>query len=174
MNTSTVLARALSAVNKKTVYKSPGKMPPFEANTWPEESKCDCSGFVDWCFRFSPNRKVDHPLYKKVNGGWFETTGIFEDGMSSTGYFTRLDDALPGALLVYPDYVDADQVNHDGHIGIVLEVAGKGIKGVKKIAHCSLGNFKQTGDAIQITAPHAWIARPEAIIVWLDGLQTGY
>jgi hypothetical protein len=35
MNVSTVLSRALSAIDKKTVYKSPGKMPSFEASSWP-------------------------------------------------------------------------------------------------------------------------------------------
>jgi hypothetical protein len=83
MDVDTVISRALSGLGKKTVYKSPGKMPPFTANEWPLGAENDCSGFLCWCLRFSKNRKIDHPLYKKVNGGYFETTGIHADGLHS-------------------------------------------------------------------------------------------
>lgn len=76
MDVNTLLTRAASGLGKKTKYKSPGRMPPFAASTWSANIEADCSGFVDWCLRFSQSRKVDHPLYKRVNGGWFETTAI--------------------------------------------------------------------------------------------------
>lgn len=72
---------------------------------------------------------------------------------------------------MYPDYISADGKSHDGHIGIVVEASGKGIKGAQRVIHCSMGNFKKSGDAIQITGPQAWVARTESIIVWLDGMQ---
>lgn len=171
MNVSTILARALSGVSKGTVYASPGKMPSFSANAWPQGVKNDCSGFASWCLRFSESRKVDHPLYKSVNGGWFETTAIHRDGVESTGYFRQLESAEPGALLVYPDYIGSDGKSHDGHIGIVVDASGKGIQGVKKIVHCSLGNYKKTQDAIQVTDAQPWLAKKNSIIVWLEGLD---
>lgn len=170
MDVGTVLSRALSAPGKKTLYKSPGKMPSFASSTWPSGAQNDCSGFVSWCLRFSESRKVDHPLYQKANGGWFETTAIYRDGLESTGYFTKLEQARPGALLVYPDYVGTDGRTHDGHVGIVVEVSGKGVSGVTKVVHCSAGNFHATQDAVQITAPQAWSAKKNSIIVWLEGL----
>jgi hypothetical protein len=107
MNVAVVLSRALSGVGKKTIYKSPGRMPSFASAAWPQGALNDCSGFVSWCLRFSESRKVDHPLYRRVNGGWFETTAIYQDGLESTGYFQKIDSPEPGALLVYPDYRDA-------------------------------------------------------------------
>lgn len=171
MKASTVITRAMSGLGKSTIYKSPGKMPSFDASVWPSQAQNDCSGFVDWCLRFSPNRKVEHPLYIKINGGWFETTAIHADGMASVGYFSQIEIAKPGAMLVYPDYVGNDGKNHDGHIGIVLEANGKGIKGVTKVIHCSLGASKSKGDAIQATGSEIWQGHKTSIIVWFDGLE---
>jgi hypothetical protein len=146
-------------------------MPSFEASSWPDGGVCDCSGFVDWCLRAFPGRKVDHPLYKKVNGGWFETTAIYADGLAATGYFSRLTTPKPGALLVYPDYKGDDGKNHDGHIGIVTAASGDDVAGVQSIIHCSLGGWKHHGDAVQETAPEAWLAHGNSIIVWYEGLE---
>jgi hypothetical protein len=171
MNVETLIARARSGVGKRTKYESPGKLPPFGASSWTQGAKNDCSGFVDWCLRFSPSRQVDHPLYKRVNGGWFETTAIYADGLEAVGYFKRLDEAKPGAMLVYPDYIGNDGKSHDGHIGIVLEAHKAGVQGVKSVIHCSWGQWKSTGDAVQITGPEAWKSHKESIIVWFEGLE---
>lgn len=169
MDVSTLILRASSALGRNTVYDSPGKMPSFSASSWPANARNDCSGFVSWSLRFSENRKVDHPLYRKINGGWFETTAIYADGMQSTGYFDKMDSAVRGSLLVYPDYVGSDGRTHDGHIGIVLEASGKGIAGVTRVIHCSAGNYAKFKDAVQITGPDAWLAKKNSIIVWLEG-----
>ena len=171
MNASTLLARAMSGLNKGTVYVSPGKMPSFDAVAWPEHAENDCSGFVDWCLRFSADRKVDHPLYKRINGGWFETTAIYADGNASVGFFSQSSDGKPGSLLVYPDYVGANGKHHDGHIGIVLEANGPGIAGITKIIHCSLGGYRTKGDAVQITDSKIWQGHANSILVDFDGLD---
>lgn len=168
MNTDTIIARALSGVGKKTIYSSPGKMPALAASEWPMNAANDCSGFLCWVLRFSKNRKIDHPLYKKVNGGYFETTGIHADGLHSTGFFTKIDDPIPGALLVYPDYKDVSGKRRDGHIGLVVESSGPGVSGAIKVVHCSLGNYRTKKDAIQVTGPDAWLKHSSSIIVWLD------
>lgn len=170
MNSSVVLTRAMSGVGRKTIYSSPGKMPSFAAASWPQGASNDCSGFVSWCLRFSESRKVDHPLYKAVNGGWFETTAIHQDGLKSTGYFERIDSAVPGALLVYPDYRDSQGAVHDGHVDIVVKASGKGLAGVTSVVHCSWGSYKKNGDAIAVTDAAAWLAHKDSIIVWLEGM----
>jgi hypothetical protein len=171
MDIETVIVRALSALDKGCKYESPGKMPSFDANTWPTGARCDCSGFVNWCFRLFPTRRVDHPLYHKVNGGWFETTGIHEDGMQTRGYFSRLIDPRPGALLVYPDHKGADGRHREGHIGLVLDAPAPGIVGVREVIHCSLGNWRTKQDAIQVTDAGPWRANDRSIIVWFDDLS---
>ncbi|WP_370307293.1 CHAP domain-containing protein [Sinimarinibacterium flocculans] len=170
MDAATAVNRALSALGKGTKYKSPGKMPPLEASSWPAGAKNDCSGFCCWVLRFSPDRKIKHPLYEEVNGGYFETTGLWTDGMKDTGYFSALDNPRPGAILVYPDYKDSTGKMRDGHMGVVVEVnpKAKGIAAVTRIVHCSSLN---KGDAIQATDPKRWLARKESIIVWQEGMK---
>lgn len=172
MNVDTLLTRAYSGLKKNTKYKSPGVMPPFAASVWTPNIKADCSGFVDWCLRFSPTRKVNHPLYIKVNGGWFETSGIWNDGMKDTGFFSRTKAPRIGGMLVYPDYRGSDGKMHDGHIGIICKVNGKdGVAGVDEIIHCSLGSSNNLGDAIQITKPTPWLNHSDSIAVWFEGLD---
>ena len=174
MESSYAVRRALSALGKKTAYVSPGKMPKFAAETFPAGAKLDCSGFIYWCLRFtSPipeSRMVDHPLYKKVNGGWFETTAIYRDGKESTGYFREIQPAV-GAFLVFPDYRGSDGHTHDGHIGMVTEIDPTkfGLARVRKIIHCSLGGWRNHGDAIRETGPEIWLNGHDSICVWYEG-----
>lgn len=170
MDVNTLLNRAASALDKNTTYRSPGRMPSFAASTWSPNIEADCSGFVDWCLRFSPNRQVNHPLYRRVNGGWFETTAIHRDGLESVGFFSQLETPRVGAMLVYPDYRGRDGRMHDGHIGIISEVRGNGVEGVEKIIHCSLGSSNRLGDAVQETGPDPWLLHSNSIIVWFEGL----
>ena len=171
MLATTVIARATSALGRQTVYDSPGRMPPFEAITWPDKAHNDCSGFVDWCLRFSFSRRVDHPFYVRYNGGWFETGAIHADGLSSVGYFSEISRGRPGAMLVYPDYTDDKGVVHQGHIGIVLEADGDGVSGVTKVIHCGYTAWKTSGDAVQVSGSAIWQGHRNSILVWFDGLD---
>ncbi|MFA6964874.1 hypothetical protein [Bosea sp. (in: a-proteobacteria)] len=169
MNASTLILRAKSALEKDVKYKSPGKAPPIEATSWPNSPiATDCSGFLAWCLRIS--RKIDHPFYNRINGGWFETTAVHADGRASVGYCSQINKPRPGAMLVYPDYLGSDNRMHDGHMGLVVEVnGGSGIDGVTGIVHCSVGNDRN-GSAIQETGPGIWKAKANSIIVWWDGI----
>jgi hypothetical protein len=106
-----------------------------------------------------------HPLYVRINGGWFDTAAIHRDLQDTKGFFDRLDAARPGAIVVYPD---AD--GHQGHIAIVIEASGPGVEGISRIIHCSSGNFASTEDAIQITEPAAFLTRKDSLIGWYRGL----
>jgi hypothetical protein len=175
MDIQTALARASSGLGKHTVYASPGHMPSFAATTLPDHGQLDCSGFVYWCIRFPStppeSRTVDHPLYKKINGGWFETTAIHADGLQDTGYFRKVEPVV-GAFLVYPDYRGSDGKMHDGHIGIIsaIDPAKTGISRVTKIIHCSLGGWTNLHDAVQETGPDHWLKQSSSIAVWYEGM----
>lgn len=164
LNRATVVARALSGVGSSTTYTMKDmSSAPLEAERWPEKGmRIDCSGFIAWCLRMP--RRVRHPLYQKVNGGWFETTALYRDGMDQTGYFGKVDTARSGSLLVYPD-----RAGVEGHVGVVIEATGDGIKGVVSVVHCSSGNFRKTGKAIQQTDAKPWRAREDAIIIDYEG-----
>lgn len=161
MDTATLLARARSGLGKGTKYESPGTTPPLTANTWPATgAKCDCSGFIAWCLRIS--RQVDHPKYRQINGGWFETTGVYADVKNSWGFFEELATPVVGAFVVYPD-----RNGHDGHIAVVSEVnGGNGVAGIEQIIHCSHSGWTQHHDAIRETPPAPFLAREDSLIGW--------
>ncbi len=119
-----------------------------------------------WCLRIS--RKVEHPKYHAINGGWFETTAIHADVINSWGYFEQLERPVIGAFLVYPD-----KNGHDGHIGLVTGVNGdNGIHGVTDVIHSSSSGWKKHGDAIRETNADIWKARPDSVIGFYTGVQT--
>lgn len=161
MHVDTLISRAKSGLNKHTRYQSPGTTPPLDAVTWPPSgAKIDCSGFMAWCLRVS--RKVNHPKYIQINGGWFETTAIHADVANSWGFFEQLSIPRVGAFLVYPDHD-----GHDGHIGVVTSVkGGSGINGVSSIIHCSLGAWNTHQDAIMETPPTPFLHQANSLIGW--------
>lgn len=135
-----VVRRARSAIGGGCAYKlGKGGFNPQALAPWNKQFQCDCSGFVSWALGVS--RKTDNPWYVKWNGGWFETSAIVRDALSTFGVFTEVAryDALPGDVLVWGD-INGQQ----GHVGI--------ISGPTTIIHCSKGNWTMTQDAIRETA----------------------
>lgn len=136
MDLQAVIARAEVSVGKGIRYKlgkggmNPGSPLPSSANF------CDCSGFVAWCFFMS--RKTNQAFYVNQNGGWIETSAVWKDIGSSVGIFEPLERPKRGAVVVFPD-----SGQRQGHIGLVT--------GPNTVIHCSMGNDRRTGDAIQET-----------------------
>lgn len=157
MNASEVVRRARSAIGAGAIYKlGKGGFNPHSIMPFGKEKLCDCSGFVAWCLGVS--RFTDHEYYKTINGGWLNTTAIHADALSPFGFFDRVDPerARPGMLLVFP----AGKSKY-GHVGVVSAVANKE---PAKVIHCSAGNHKATGDAIQETSTDVF-DRAGAIVV---------
>lgn len=130
------LERARSALGRKTVYKlGQGGM---NARI-PLTQKCDCSGFVAWSIGIP--RQVP-----PGSGGWLDTDNYWNGGRSvRLGIFDAVERkaARPGDLYVYPDHG-----GRQGHIGIITDTAGGA---PSRLIHCSSGNWRSHGDAIQIT-----------------------
>lgn len=147
-----VVARARSVIGAPIEYrlgaggrdpraKTPGTRPKGE------KESCDCSGFVAWAVgvdRYLPNAGIP----TLPTGAWLETSAIYRDARSPFGVAVEVewDMALPGDLLVYPDYG-----GRQGHIGVVSEVSERG-DGPLRVVHCSVGNFRATGSAIRETS----------------------
>jgi cell wall-associated NlpC family hydrolase len=140
MKRSVVVARAKAVIGLPTIYEL-GKG-GFTASKPTPGSKCDCSGFVAWVLGVS--RKTNNPYYKNQNGGWFETSAVFKDATNTMGMVDKVEinAVKPGDLVVWPD-----GGGRQGHIGIVSVVEGL----PKMVIHCSTGNYRKTGDAIQET-----------------------
>lgn len=158
-----LLNRARSASGKKIKYKlgSGGLHPsqPLPANL---NHECDCSGYVCWALQIS--RKTEHPLYVNFNGGWINTDAMVHDGNKSSGYFEPLAKPKIGALIVYGRTPQGTV----GHVGIVTALDANGA--VSKVIHCSNGNYKNLGDAIQETAPTVFQKQAGTVYVWYAGL----
>ena len=146
MTPDQVLTRARSAIGHKCAYRlGRGGMRPETLGPW-DEIGCDCSGFVAWCLGISRFVTPKHPLYGVFDGAWLETTKIFRDATAaSPGAFITIpwEHSSASDLLVYPDGPQGQ-----GHIGVV----GSSDEGrPMTVIHCSSGNFKTLGDAIQET-----------------------
>lgn len=171
MKATEVVSRARSAIGHGCVYQlGKGGMHPENLQPWPPSMPnlgCDCSGFVAWCLGVSRSLAKNHPHYEF--GGWFETSAVARDAKSEFGFVNEVlwTLAQPGDILVWGDHD-----GHQGHIGIVSEADATG---PTRVVHCSKGNWRTTGDAIQetdvaifkangaIAAEVAWVERgPEA------------
>lgn len=156
MTGAEVVERARSAIGHHTIYAlGKGGYNPASPFPWSSLGECDCSGFVAWCLMMS--RHLDHPWYLAENGGWLETTAIVRDAMSPFGFFQKVDwlQARPGDLLVYGD--------HDGKQGHVGVVSALDAEGPAAAIHCSSGNYRTRGDAIQETIAALWKMRPSIV-----------
>lgn len=140
------IARGRSACGKKTIYSlGKGGMYPDLDHPSNNQKQCDCSGFVSWCLGVSRYVQHGHPWEHRFLEPWISTTSIFEDAKNGEpdSVFKKVDIAQPGDVIVYPDH-DGGQ----GHVGLISE-AREGVP--IKVIHCSNGNFKNLGDAIQET-----------------------
>lgn len=102
------------------------------------------------------NRHLHEKFYDNYNGGWFETSAVWKDIGSSVGIFEPCA-KMPGAIVVYPD-----ANGHEGHIGIVIDD--------NHVVHCSMGNDRNFGNAIQVTSLAVFDARHDTRYGWLHGL----
>lgn len=155
MKADEAIARARSVVGKGCQYGlGHGGFDPKRSAPWDDEGLCDCSGFVAWCLGVSRWLK-DDPFYKKLNGGWLETSAIYRDSETPYGHFALVqpEHARIGDLLVYGDRKDSGGKMRQGHVGICSDI---GSKGPLLVIHCSRGNQRKLGDAIQETDVGWW------------------
>ncbi|HET7273992.1 MAG TPA: peptidoglycan-binding protein [Longimicrobiaceae bacterium] len=147
------LERARSAIGRNTKYVlGAGGMRPFTELS----RRCDCSGFVAWAIG------IPRQLPPRT-GGWLDTDAYWRGGEPvADGLFPQMTPgtALPGDLFVYPD-----DNGRQGHIGIIGEV---GANGPETVVHCSSGNYRRTGDAVQETSSDFLERHARSRIVCVD------
>ncbi|MBI5100307.1 MAG: CHAP domain-containing protein [Nitrospirae bacterium] len=164
MEVAEVISRARSVLGKGIKYRlGKGGLKALTISPANDVNECDCSGYAAWCLGLS--RMTDNPVYQKFNGGWINTDAIVYDANTPVGIFETLETPIPGCLIVYP----GSSPKSVGHVGIVTETSGEGE--VIKVIHCSSGNYKRTGDAIQETGPAVFKARENTIYAWYAGMD---
>lgn len=165
MTVDELLARARAQVGHKArslqepqageraIYQlGAGALDPSAPHPWGEgeDGACDCSAFSCWCLGVSKLQRGFRWLVQ-LNGGWLNTDGIWTDAQHESGFFERLERPLVGCALVYPSAKVAKLPGTPpiGHVGIVTALDAQGR--AAKVIHCSSGNYRKTGDAIQET-----------------------
>ncbi len=78
----------------------------------------DCSGWAAYVIGLPRNH-----VYGAHH--WIETTQLCDDANGDQVLFRRLDKAVPGCLVAYPDHD-----GHQGHVGLVTEVGDKLLRGI--------------------------------------------
>lgn len=148
-DTDQTLERARSGLGKRTKYVlGKGGINPVK----PLTKECDCSGFVAWAIGIPRELPPgsDH---------WLQTTTYWQgDG----GHFDPVPkgEAQPGDLYVYPDFN-----GKQGHMGIITSTKN-GVP--EKVLHCSSGNYRRTGDAIQETPTTLFTSHPKSRVMRID------
>jgi hypothetical protein len=186
MKAHDLIERAISQMGRGTSYGlGAGDLRPDDATAMDADGACDCSAFVCWCLRI-PKMVRDLAWLKRVNGGWYNTDGIWWDASrENTGIFTLATGSLrPGTVLVYPaaktlaaaGWSDSTsdawgELKRDwkttpkiGHVGIV--VSGNAWDNARVI-HCSAGNERKYGDAIQVTDAAVFRVR-STVAAWCE------
>jgi cell wall-associated NlpC family hydrolase len=154
-----VVRRARSVLDRGVYRLGAGGRRPQDPHPFDKNNGADCSGFVAWCLGLD--------RYQPDTIGWIETTKVHTDAM----YRQKLFDvepkigARPGDIFVWPDK-SSKGGKLEGHIGIVGEVEnGK----VVTVIHCSSGNMRRQGKAVQETDARAFYNN-DAIICRFRGL----
>lgn len=162
-----LLTRARSALGRSVEYKlgAGGRRPDADTPA-DKENRCDCSGFVAWSLGL--DRKTDHPVYVKHNGGWINTDAIIHDTTQSTGLFVRLDRPRVGALLVYGSTYENGKRKKPGHVGIVTELDEHG--DASMMIDCGASSWRKLKDAIQEREPTPF-KRSDTVIAWYAAMS---
>lgn len=136
-----IVVRARSQIGLKTRYVLGGGHAGGDS-CQDRDKACDCSGFICWVLQ--RRRRCDLPWAATVNGGWLNTDLWWYDAMHDEHLGSRCEPQA-GALIVYPaSWMDKRKTGPKiGHIGLLTAP--------DRVIHCSGGNFKRAGDAIQET-----------------------
>jgi peptidoglycan hydrolase-like protein with peptidoglycan-binding domain len=147
------LSRAQRVRGKGVRYKlGKGGFDPSKALS----AECDCSGFVAWAIGIPRELPPG-------SARWLQTDSYWQGGgRAGEGLFDRVEEGAsePGDVIVYPD-----REGKQGHMGIVSAVStGR----VIRVIHCSSGNDRSFGDAIQETGPEVFRRVAKTRIVRVD------
>ncbi len=167
MTVAEVITRARSQIGIQTTYRLGGGTRNVTAQTCQDSFKtCDCSAFVRWVLGIPPHDDDPAELLKGINGGWYNTDGMWWDArrLLGQGIFDECEPA-PGALVIYParwvsQEATAPQV---GHVGIVSQMFNRD---PNKVIHCSAANFRNYGDAIWETGLGPWTRIKSTLYAW--------
>jgi hypothetical protein len=174
MTVKDLLERARSQIGQGIRYKMGGGTAKASRHTCADANKnCDCSSFVCWALGIDKNG--DYPYLRppgskpEPGGDWYGTDQIWDDAVNlGLGLFQKIATPVAGCVVVFPTTWQAGKAKPAGHCGIVSAVGPGGV--VTQVLHCSSGNFKAKGDAVEETDPHVFL-NPKAIFAWCARIE---
>lgn len=168
MTVEELLERARSQVGLRIKYKMGGGASKTARHTCADSNNAsDCSSFVCWALGIDKNG--NYPFLRRPGtqpdpgGDWYGTDQIWDDAVNlRLGLFSKINDPVPGCVIVFPTTWKEGRARPAGHCGIVTQISGGK---VKKVVHCSSGNFRAMGDAVQETDPGVF-TDPRTTFAW--------
>lgn len=145
-----MVARAVSQVGKDVRYvmgaggnnpsaKGPGTAPGVSS---------DCVGFVAWACGFDRYQPGRFEYY----GGWINTDSMLLDATGKQGFFKPMLELIYPHLIVYPSTFREGKRVRVGHVGLVVDAG--------RVVHCSAGNQRRLGRAIDYGPESIWTRHP--------------
>ena len=175
MTVDDLMERANSQIGLGIKYKPGGGAITASRHTCGDvQNFCDASSFVCWALGVDKLGSYPYLLppgqASQPTGECYDTDGIWNDAVHiSLGLFQKVDRPARGSVVVYPTTWKGEKPTPEGHVGIVTNVAASGA--VKNVVHCCSANFKETGDAVQETAPDVFTSNPRTIYAWCSRVE---
>src|SRR5512134_3458520 len=169
-NMDSPIVRARTQLGKLKYRLGAGGRKPLAASPGPY---CDCAGFVTWCLGFDRYQPASRSDFPTVAGGWdwVNTDSMIAAARSGKGWFQELAEPEVGCLVVYPSIYRKGERVRVGHVGIVTQVPTRWDPvigyGRLTVIHCSAGNYKRTGSAVQETSGMPWANKGSLFLRYL-------
>lgn len=146
---STPLERARSQIGKLRYVLGKGGRDPEAKSPGDATAACDCSGFVCWALGFDRHQ----PGFAGYD--WVSTDSMVAMVCRpDNGWFVEVQTPEPGDLVVYPSIYAKGKRVRVGHVGMVS--GGSLPYESLRVIHCSAGNQRRTGKAVQETPATPW------------------
>jgi len=174
MNVNEVLDRARSQIGKSIKYKMGRGVHKASGHTCADgDNQSDCSAFV--CWALGVDKLGDYPWLvpageeRDPEGEWYSTDNIVDDALHfDVGFFDRTDEPRAGGVVVYPTRWKTGKASPAGHCGIISAVDSSGR--ITKVIHCSSGNYRTAGDAVQETGPEVFSSNDSTVHAWCSSV----
>lgn len=164
MNTDPLL-RARSQIGKLRYVLGKGGRDPEARSPGDATAACDCSGFVCWALGFDRHQ----PGFAGYD--WVSTDSLVSAARSGHPWFSEVPVPAPGDLVVYPGLYRGGKRVRIGHVGLVsvvpAEHPGPALYDWIRVIHCSAGNQRRTGAAVQETSGVAWKGKGSLFLRYL-------